>query len=175
MGGSLPDGDLGRLTAVSDQPDLPAGVTTAHTRDSVSATTSVAAPPAEVFAFLRRPANHAIISGDTSVKETTVGPDELSEGDRFGMRMKMYGLPYKITSKVVEYEADRRIAWCHLGGHRWRWEVADDGAGGSTVTETFDMSTARFPPALRLMGYPKGHEANVARSVANLAEHLGRA
>ena len=38
--------------------------------------------------------------------------------------------------------------------------------------ETFDLSTARFPPGLRLVGFPKRHEANVARSVANVAAHF---
>jgi hypothetical protein len=40
------------------------------------------------------------------------------------------------------------------------------------VTETFDLSTARFPPALRIMGYPKAHQKNVAASVAHVAAHF---
>lgn len=152
--------------------DLPQGVTTELTRDTVAATVTVDAPPEEVFAFLRRPANHTIVSGDGSVRGTTVGPDVIGAGDRFGMSMKLYGLPYRVTSKVVEFSDGERIAWCHLGGHSWRWDLAAEGAGRTRLTETFDLSTARFPPALRLMGYPKGHEHNVARSVANVAEHF---
>jgi hypothetical protein len=34
------------------------------------------------------------------------------------------------------------------------------------------MSTAKFPPALKLMGYPKRHEDNVAGSVRNLIAHF---
>lgn len=139
--------------------------------DTVSASAVVDAPPAEVFDFIRRPANHSVISGDTSVKGAVSGPEQLSLGDRFGMSMKV-GLPYRITSKVVEFEPDRRIAWCHLFGHRWRWEVEDAGDGRSKVTETFDLSTARFPPALKLMGYPRGHEKNVSASVANVVAHF---
>ena len=41
------------------------------TTDTVSSTAVVDAPPAEVFEFLRRPANHAEISGDGSVRETS--------------------------------------------------------------------------------------------------------
>ena len=126
-----------------------------------------------MFEFLRRPANHAALSGDGTVRAASSGDEVLGEGSRFGMKMKV-GVPYRVTSKVVEFEPDRRIAWCHFGGHRWRWDlVATD--GGTTVTETFDLSTAKFPPALRLIGYPKRHRDNVAGSVANLAAHFAAA
>ena len=82
------------------------------------------------------------------------------------------GLPYRIRSTVVEFEPGRQIAWCHFGRHRWRWEIEPAGEGKSRVTETFDMSTARFPPALRAMGYPKGHAKNVAASVGNVVAHF---
>lgn len=152
--------------------DLPEGVTVESGRDTVSATTTVDATPAEVFDFVRRPANHTVISGDATVKGTTVGPEVLSEGDRFGMSMKQLGAPYRITSKVVEFTQGTKIAWCHLMGHRWRWEVEADPAGGTRVTETYDQSTARVPLALRLAGFPRRHRANVARSVANVRDHF---
>jgi hypothetical protein len=69
------------------------------------------APAADAFHFLRRPANHPVISGDSTVKGVTKGPEVLSEADRFGMRMRM-GLPYRISSKVVEFQPDRLLAWC---------------------------------------------------------------
>lgn len=151
--------------------NLPDGVTTDLRNDSVSATTTVDASPAEVFDFLRRPGNHSIISGDHSVRGTTGGPDRLAMGDKFGMSMKI-GLPYRIRNTVVELEEDQRIAWCHPGKHRWRWELEPTGDGQTRLTETFDMSTAVFPPALRLVGYPKRHLPNVAQSVANVREHF---
>ena len=153
--------------------DLPDSVTTDLRDDSVIAMTTVDATPAEVFDFLRQPANHSIISGDGSVTGATSGPDRLSMGDRFGMSMKIV-LPYRMRNTVVEYEQDRRIAWCHPGKHRWRWELEPDGEGRTKLTETFDMSTAVFPPALRLLGYPKRHLPNVARSVANVRDHFAR-
>jgi len=152
--------------------NLPEGVTTDLRDDAVSATTTVAASPSEVFDFVRRPANHPIISGDHSVTGATGGPERLSLGDKFGMAMKIV-LPYRIRNTVVEYEEDQRIAWCHPGKHRWRWEIEPAGDGQTKVTETFDMSTAVFPPALRLFGYPKRHLPNVARSVANVRDHFG--
>lgn len=140
---------------------------------TASASAEVDAPPEEVFAFICRPANHPEISGDESVKGERHGPEMLTaEGDKFGMKMKMYGLPYRITNTVVEFEAGKKIAWCHPGKHRWRWEVEALPKGGSRVTETFDMSTSPIKLALRLMGYPKGHQENVEKSVANVAKHF---
>ena len=140
---------------------------------TASATTHVDAPAEEVFDFIARPANHSIISGDQSVKGDRHGPDVLTgEGQRFGMSMKMYGLPYRITNTVVEYEGGRRIAWCHPGKHRWRWEVEPDAAGGCTVTETFDLSPSPLKPVLKALGFPKKHQANLDQSVANVAKHF---
>lgn len=151
--------------------DLPPGVTTTIDNDTVSATAEVDAGADEVFDFICRPANHAVISGDQSVQGNIRGPEVLADGDRFGMSMRL-GVPYRISSKVREFEKGRRIAWAHYGGHRWRWEIEPLGEARSRVTETFDLSYARLPPALRLLGFPKKHEANVARSVANVAAHF---
>ncbi len=146
------------------------GVTTLLTHDRVSATGIVPAPPEVVFEFLRQPSNHATLSGDGTVKGVSSGDDALELGSKFGMKMKV-GVPYRVSSKVVEFEDDRLIAWCHFGGHRWRWQL-EPVDGGTKVTETFDMSTAKFPPALKLAGYPKRHEDNVAGSVRNLIAHF---
>jgi hypothetical protein len=146
---------------------LPEGVTTSVDDDTVSASAVVAATPAEIFDFLRRPQNHALISGDESVRGDVSGPELLGPGSTFRMRMKAV-VPYRITSKVVEFDEDRLIAWSHLGGHRWRWELEPVGDSQTRVTETFDGSTAKLPFVLRLAGYPERHLPNVANSVANV-------
>ena len=148
-----------------------AGVATEMDRDMARATGVVAASPAEVFDMLRHPANHAGISGDGSVRGITDDDEPLVLGSRFGMRMRV-GVPYRIHSTVVEFEEDRLIAWAHFAGHRWRWELEPTTDGSTRISETFDMTTAKFPPALRLMGYPKRHRDNVATSVANLIAHF---
>jgi hypothetical protein len=152
-------------------PDVPEGVSVEQDRDTVSATTVVPAPPAEVFDFIRRPANHAIISGDGTVTGTTTGPEVLGEGDRFGMSMKQ-GVPYRMSSQVKELTHGTKIAWAHVGGHRWRWELEATADGQTTLTETFDLSTSKLPFALRLVGFPGRHRTNVARSVANVRDHF---
>jgi uncharacterized protein YndB with AHSA1/START domain len=146
-------------------------VTTIVHDDTVSATAVVDAPPEAVFEYLRRPANHPEISGDGTVRGKTSGPEQLSDGDSFGMTMR-WGVPYWTRSTVVEFEPPNKIAWRHFGRHRWRWEIEAEGEGKSRVTETFDLSTALVPAALRAMGYPDGHARNVAASVANVVAHF---
>ena len=152
---------------------MPDGVTTILERDTVSATGVIDASPSEVFDFIRRPANHAEISGDHSVRGTVKGPELLGPGSRFGMKMKV-GVPYRMKSRVVEFDEDRVLAWCHFSGHRWRWELQPTGDGQTQLTETFDLSTAKIPFMLRRMGYPKGHLSNVANSIANVAGQFAK-
>ena len=153
---------------------LPDGVTTALDDTTVSASAVVDATPSVVFDFLRRPENHASISGDASVRGEVSGPARLGPGSTFRMRMKVIA-PYRVSSKVVEFDEDRVIAWCHLGGHRWRWELEPVGDRQTRVTETFDQSTSKLPFVLRAAGYPKRHLPNVANSVANVVARFAAA
>lgn len=116
------------------------------TDKSRSASTTIAAPPATVFAILSDPRQHPRIDGSGSVRNQVSGPDRLELGSEFGMDMKM-GAPYKIKNKVVEYEPDQLIAWRHMGTHRWRYELAPTADGGTAVTETWDLSHCN--PVLR--------------------------
>lgn len=106
---------------------------------SESASTTVAAPPAVVFAIVTDPRQHQRIDGSDTIQGTVSGPDRLVLGSEFGMSMKM-GAPYKIKNKVVEFEQDRLIAWRHVGLHRWRYELTPTADGGTQVTETWDLT-----------------------------------
>jgi hypothetical protein len=71
------------------------------------------------------------------------GPDRITgKGERFVVRMRLFGVPYVIVNRVVEFEPDRLIAWRHVTANRWRYELTPTADGGTTVTETFDMSRA---------------------------------
>jgi hypothetical protein len=77
------------------------------------------------------------------VGSVIAAPDRLTgKGQTFSVRMKLFGVPYLIRNRVVEYEQDRRIAWRHFTANRWRYELAPTADGGTTVTETFDPSRA---------------------------------
>lgn len=137
---------------------------------SVSRSAVVPAPPAEVFALLADPRRHAEIDGSGTVKGVVQGPERLSLGDRFGMRMRL-GVPYVITSEVVELEPDRRIAWRHVGHHLWRYEL-EPVDGGTRVTETFDWARARSPLALELLGIPARNARSIDATLERLVAHF---
>jgi hypothetical protein len=109
----------------------------------ISESITVDAPPAVVFAILADPRQHNRIDGSGSVGSVLRSPDRLTaKGQTFVVRMKLFGVPYVIRNKVVEFEADRRIAWRHFTANRWRYELEPTEDGGTRVTETFDPSRA---------------------------------
>ncbi|GAA1776818.1 hypothetical protein GCM10009795_023610 [Nocardioides hankookensis] len=136
---------------------------------NVSASTTIAASPATVFAILADPRQHARIDGSGTVRGSLSGPERLELGSEFGMDMKM-GAPYRIKNKVVELEEDRLIAWRHIGTHRWRYELAAQADGTTLVTETWDLSHCNGVTkwVLGAMGYPKRHTRGIEQTLVNL-------
>jgi carbon monoxide dehydrogenase subunit G len=109
----------------------------------VTESIDVDAPPAVVFAILADPRQHSRIDGSGSVGSVISAPDRLTAtGQTFTVRMRLFGVPYLIRNRVVEFEANRRIAWRHFTANRWRYELEPTAGGGTRVTETFDMSRA---------------------------------
>jgi uncharacterized protein YndB with AHSA1/START domain len=138
----------------------------------VSASTTVQAPPHEVFAILADPRQHPRIDGSGSVQHVVEGPDRLTRGAEFGVSMKLFGLPYKISNRVVEFEEDRLIAWRHFGGHRWRYELEPTADGGTRVTETFDYS--RYGPlataVITGLGFPGRNRRGIIGTLVRLKD-----
>lgn len=132
----------------------------------VSVSRTIPAPPEAIFAVIADAGRHADFDGSGSVKGAVGDPQPLTMGTKFAMSMRI-GLPYRIGNEVVEYEADRLIAWQHFGKHRWRYEL-EPVDGGTEVTETFDWSTARSPRFIELMGYPKKHPAAMEKTLERL-------
>ncbi|NYD40190.1 SRPBCC family protein [Nocardioides panaciterrulae] len=135
----------------------------------VSASTIVAAPPEVVFAILADPRQHPRIDGSGTLQGTISGPARLTKGATFGMDMKMFGLPYKIRNRVVELEEDRRIAWRHFGGHRWRYELTPV-EGGTRVTETFDYSRYNrfWAKGIEITGFPDRNRRGIEETLVRL-------
>jgi uncharacterized protein YndB with AHSA1/START domain len=148
-----------------------AAVTTVDTGPrQVTRRVAVHAPAAEVFALLADPHRHPDLDGSGTVRDVPVkGPDRLSEGARFSVGMKQYGVPYKITSRVTAFEDGRLIEWQHPLGHRWRWELEETAPGTTQVTETFDYSTAKAPKVLELFGQPKANATGITKTLEALA------
>jgi uncharacterized protein YndB with AHSA1/START domain len=137
---------------------------------TVSARTTIAAPPAVVFAIVADPHQHPRIDGSGSVRAVVDGPARLDKGAEFHVSMKLFGLPYKITNHVVEFEEDRRIAWRHFGGHRWRYELSPTDDGGTEVVETFDYS--RYPwfgkAVIEGLGFPGRNRRGIEGTLQRL-------
>lgn len=134
-----------------------------------SARIEINAPAAKIFALLANPHEHHLFDGSGTVKGQARGVERMELGSRFSMSMKI-GLPYRIENTVKEFEPDRRIAWSHMSGHRWRYELSPLPDGSTLVTETFDGTYARIPLMLRLMNALPKNEIAIAKTLVRLKQ-----
>jgi len=131
----------------------------------------VPAEPAAIFDLLADPTRHAQIDGSGTVRAAIDGnPKRLSLGAKFGMSMK-FGVPYKITNEVVEFDEPNVIAWRHTGHHVWRYRLRSVD-GGTEVTEEFDWSHARGALFLKMVGAPKRNAKAIEATLDRLATHF---
>ena len=143
------------------------------TIEQVSDTIAIDAPPGVVFAILAAPRQHSRIDGSGSVQSVISGPDRITAtGDRFVVRMKLFGVPYVIQNRVVEFEPDRLIAWRHFTANRWRYELTPTDDGGTAVTETFDMSRADpvTDAVVRWAKFPERNRQGITDSLVRLTQ-----
>ena len=136
----------------------------------VSESIEVAAPASTVFAILADPRQHSRIDGSGSVQAIVEGPERLQRGSQFGARMRLFGLPYRISNRVVEFEEGRRIAWRHFGGHRWRYELEPADATHTLVTESFDYSMYGAGPRLVIeaLRFPQRNRDGIRETLQRL-------
>lgn len=135
----------------------------------VSRSVVIAAPAARIFAILAAPRRHPEFDGSGSVRGHIRGPERLDRGAEFGMDMKLFGVPYRITNRVVEYEEDRLIAWRHNGPHRWRWRLEPVDEDTTRVTETFDYSRGGAF-IYQLIGYPARNARAIEETLPRLKD-----
>lgn len=88
----------------------------------VSRSVEVAAPAAELFAIVADPRRHRELDGSGTVRGNIKVPAKLVVGSKFSTKMKLFGLPYRITSRVTALKPNELVEWSHPLGHRWRWE-----------------------------------------------------
>ncbi|WP_159941536.1 MULTISPECIES: SRPBCC family protein [unclassified Nocardiopsis] len=136
-------------------------------KHKVSRSVVVDAPAKRIFDIIASPARHAEFDGSGTVLANLFGPERLRRGSEFGMDMEMFGVGYRMTNRVVEYEEDRLIAWRHFGPHRWRYELEELSEGGTRVTETFDYSRG-YTAFYVLMGIPARNARGIERTLERL-------
>jgi uncharacterized protein YndB with AHSA1/START domain len=135
--------------------------------EPISRSRTIAAPPDAIFDVLADPRRHAEIDGSGTVVEPRAGgPERLELGSKFGMKMK-WGVPYRMTNTVVEFDQNKLIAWCHPGGHRWRYEL-EEVDGGTKVTETFDPTTSKAKFVLKAMKVSDKHGPSIEKTLEKL-------
>jgi uncharacterized protein YndB with AHSA1/START domain len=119
--------------------------------DVVTVERVIPAPPEKIFELLADPQRHKEIDGSGTVQGVRGTSERLKLGSKFGMSMRI-GMRYGMTSTVIEYEENRRIAWQPrpaypvigplLGGRIWRYEL-EPVPGGTRVRESWDISQER--------------------------------
>jgi hypothetical protein len=144
----------------------------------ISRSVEVAAPAAELYAFAADPRRHCELDGSGTVRDNIRMPAELAVGSKFSTNMKLFGVPYRITSTVTALKPNELVEWRHPVGHRWRWEFASLSPTLTRVTETFDYRTAG---ALKnklnyytLIGARKSNASGIEATLAKLRERYAR-
>ena len=62
---------------------------------------AVPAAPEQIFAPPADPARHVELDGSGTVRRLVAGRGPMQLGSKFTMAMKAFGVPHRITSKVV--------------------------------------------------------------------------
>jgi uncharacterized protein YndB with AHSA1/START domain len=139
----------------------------------VSRSVEVAAPAEELFAIVADPRRHGELDGSGTVRENASAPAKLVAGARFSTKMRMYGLPYRITSTVTAIKPGALIEWRHPFGHHWRWEFDEISPTLTRVTETFDFRDTGVKDRLNyytLMGFAKSNASGIVATLTKLRD-----
>jgi len=140
----------------------------------VSRSVEVAAPAAELFAIVADPRRHHELDGSGTVRDNISAPAKLTAGSRFSTKMRMFGVPYRITSTVTALKPDELIEWRHPYGHRWRWEFEALSPTSTRVTETFDFrDTGSLKDAVKYyerLGFAKANATGIEATLTRLRD-----
>ncbi|MFD9903507.1 SRPBCC family protein [Streptomyces sp. NPDC059063] len=149
-------------------------------QEYVSATLTVAAPAAEVFAVLADPTTHSAIDGTGWVQESVDRAPLTEVGQIFRMDMYHPNHPkgdYQVANKVQALDPPRTISWLtgsekedgrlEFGGWFWRYDLAPLGPSETEVTLTYDWSAVPQSVREHIQFPPFGPE-----HLSNSLEHL---
>lgn len=138
---------------------------------------TVDAPVDELFALVNDPSKHGLVDGSGSVRDNVKGPSALSKGAKFTTKMRMYGVPYRITSTVTEHVDTpelKVVEWAHPAGHRWRWEFTPVNDGRTEVTESFDNRPSKLGRVMERIGVADQNAAGITETLSGLAAKYER-
>ena len=135
----------------------------------VSRSVEVAAPVEELYALAADPRRHRELDGSGTVRDNVKAPVKIAVGSKFSTKMKMYRLPYRITSTVTALRPNEVVEWRHPMGHRWRWEFEALSPTLTRVTETFDYRDGAIKNKLKYYERIGARKANTAGIEATLA------
>ena len=144
--------------------------------NSVSVERVIKSEPGEIFALIADAGKHPSFDGSGTVKQAAQSSLPLSNGSKFGMSMR-WGLPYRTTNTVIEFEPDRRIAWQTtmlgglVGGRIWRYELTPT-EGGTLVRETWDISRDKQRVWLKASGMAKQTKQGMRATLDRIADLL---
>jgi hypothetical protein len=150
------------------------------TAEALTASTTIEAPAAAVFAVLTDPTQHPAIDGTGWVREP-VDTGRLTEpGQTFRMAMYNPNHPdknYEMTNRIQVFESPSTISWepggitegqLRFGGWFWRYDLAPDGPSTTKVTLTYDWSAV--PEQLRqFIQFPPFGPDHLQNSLAHLS------
>lgn len=138
----------------------------------ISRSIEVAAPASALFAIAADPRRHRELDGSGTVRDNVKSPAEVVVGSKFSTKMKMYGMPYRITSRVTALKPNELVEWRHPEGHRWRWEFESLSPTLTRVTETFDYHDAGVlrRKFYELTGSIKANEKGIAATLIKLRD-----
>ena len=144
--------------------------------DRVSVERVINSEAGEIFALIADAGKHPSFDGSGTVQHATQDSIPLSKGSKFPMAMR-WGLPYRTTNTVVEFEQDRLIAWQTtmlgglVGGRIWRYELGPTD-GGTLVRETWDISRDRQRAWLKASGMAKQTAQAMGKTLVRITELL---
>ncbi|MGW7521172.1 polyketide cyclase [Streptomyces sp. NPDC054796] len=150
-------------------------------QENVSATLTVAAPAAKVFAVLADPVSHSAIDGTGWVQEPADRATLTEAGQVFRMDMYHADHPdgdYRVANRVAVFDAPHVIGWLtgqekddgrlEFGGWSWRYDLTPLGPSETEVTLTYDWSAV--PPSIReYLRFPPFGPEHLANSLHHLA------
>lgn len=151
--------------------------------ERVSASATIDAAPAAVFAVLADPSAHADIDGTGWVRASLDADRITAAGQVFRMAMYHPNHPdknYRIANLVEVFEEPRAIAWkpgtespetgeLSFGGWIWRYDLEQTGASRTTVKLTYDWS-AVGPEVREYLHFPPFDPDHLANSLLHLSD-----